>query len=102
MEDEQQGESRVDYAKQVLKSLSASLKPEFGKGFSVRNWQNMRRFFHCYSNRQMLSAELSGPHENKQLFAAKYLTELPSQEELRLSLQRERRHLLEQSGKPSC
>ncbi|MGO2418706.1 MAG: PDDEXK nuclease domain-containing protein [Vibrio casei] len=62
VEDEQQGEARAEYGKQLLKSLSASLTAEFGKGFSVRNLRNMRRFFQCFPNRQTLSAKLSWSH----------------------------------------
>lgn len=41
VEDEQQGELRVKYGKQVLKELSVKLKERFGKGFSEQNLRNM-------------------------------------------------------------
>ncbi|MCF7353547.1 PDDEXK nuclease domain-containing protein [Vibrio sp. CK2-1] len=65
VEDEQQGEARAEYGKAVLKTLSTSLAAEFGKGFSVRNLRNMRRFFQCFPNRQTLSAKLSWSHYSK-------------------------------------
>lgn len=67
VEDEQQGESRAEYGKQVLKNLSLSLTEEFGKGFSVRNLRNMRKFFLCFPIQQTLSAELSWSHYSKLL-----------------------------------
>lgn len=37
VDDEQQGQQRAAYGKQVLKELSAQLTQQFGKGFSVEN-----------------------------------------------------------------
>ncbi len=48
VEDEQQGKERADYGKQVLKTLSERLQKEFGKGFSVQNLENMRKFYLLY------------------------------------------------------
>ncbi len=50
IEDEQQGKERADYGKQVLIKLSDRLKDEFGKGFSVQNLENMRKFYLLYSS----------------------------------------------------
>ena len=49
VEDEQKGEYRAEYGKQILIDLSVRLIKEFGRGFSVDNLQNMRNFFLCYS-----------------------------------------------------
>jgi len=51
VEEEQQGKERAAYGKAVLKTLSLKLTERFGKGFSVDNLQNMRRFFQAYSDR---------------------------------------------------
>lgn len=51
VEEEQQGKERAAYGKAVLKTLSLKLTERFGKGFSVDNLQNMRRFFQVYSDR---------------------------------------------------
>lgn len=48
VEDEQQGKERAEYGKNVLKDLSKRLTTEFGKGFSVQNLENMRKFYHIY------------------------------------------------------
>lgn len=50
VEDEQQGKERAEYGKQLLKELSKRLLTEFGKGFSVQNLENMRKFYLLYSD----------------------------------------------------
>jgi len=44
VEHEQKGELRAEYGKSVLKELSKNLTNRFGRGFSVDNLENMRRF----------------------------------------------------------
>ena len=46
---EQKGENRAEYGKEVLKQLSAALTKEFGKGHSVSNLKMMRQFYSVYS-----------------------------------------------------
>jgi predicted nuclease of restriction endonuclease-like (RecB) superfamily len=43
--EEQQGEDRAAYGKEILKTLSTELNAEFGKGFSLTNLQNFRKFY---------------------------------------------------------
>ena len=50
VEKEQQGESRAAYGKGLLKELSQRLTTRFGKGFSVDNLENMRRFYQTYGS----------------------------------------------------
>ena len=50
VEHEQKGEQRAAYGKGVLKELSKRLTNRFGRGFSVDNLENMRRFYSAYSN----------------------------------------------------
>jgi predicted nuclease of restriction endonuclease-like (RecB) superfamily len=45
VEHEQKGGKRAEYGRELLKTLSARLTEEFGKGFSVTNLQLMRKFF---------------------------------------------------------
>ncbi|MCL2041682.1 MAG: PDDEXK nuclease domain-containing protein [Bacteroidales bacterium] len=49
VEDEQKGERRAEYGKQVLIDLSKRLTEEFGRGFSVENLDRMRYFYQTYS-----------------------------------------------------
>ncbi len=58
IEDEQQGKTRADYGKHILKDLSKRLTEKFGKGFSERNIEQMRQFYRAYSIPQTVSAEL--------------------------------------------
>jgi predicted nuclease of restriction endonuclease-like (RecB) superfamily len=57
VEEEQDGNIRAEYGKQVLIELSKKLTEEFGKGFSRRNLEQMRQFYHTYSKTQTVSAE---------------------------------------------
>jgi predicted nuclease of restriction endonuclease-like (RecB) superfamily len=45
VEHEQKGEERAEYGARVLGELSARLTEEFGRGFSLVNLSQMRRFF---------------------------------------------------------
>lgn len=48
---EQRGDRRAKYGKKLLRELAESLTREFGKGFSHRNLEYMRRFFLVYQDR---------------------------------------------------
>jgi len=48
VEEEQKGETRAEYEKKILKGLSERLSKGFGRGFSVDNLENMRRFYLTY------------------------------------------------------
>ena len=50
VEDEQQGEKRADYGKQVLTGVAKQLTAKYGKGFSLTNLKQMRSFYLSYSN----------------------------------------------------
>ncbi|MCD7922644.1 MAG: PDDEXK nuclease domain-containing protein [Clostridiales bacterium] len=53
---------RAAYGKQILQYVSERLTAEFGKGYSIRNLRNMRRFYLMFQIRQTASAELSWSH----------------------------------------
>ena len=55
VEEEQDGKERAGYGKQILKELSKVLSKEFGKGFSVDNLENMRRFYLAYRKSETTS-----------------------------------------------
>jgi F0F1-type ATP synthase membrane subunit b/b' len=44
VEEEQNGEDRAAYGKEMLKNLSRELMTEFGKGFSERSLREFRQF----------------------------------------------------------
>lgn len=78
IDEEQKGEKRAEYGKEVLKALVKELTSEFGKGFSLTNIKNFRQFYLTFphllaigqtpsgelvnSIQQTLSAELSWSH----------------------------------------
>ena len=45
VQEEQNGQSRAEYGKEIIKNLSAELTAEFGKGFTERNLRNFRQFY---------------------------------------------------------
>jgi predicted nuclease of restriction endonuclease-like (RecB) superfamily len=55
VEEEQNGKDRAEYGKKLLKSLSQQLTKEFGKGFSLVNLENIRKFYLTYSNSESLT-----------------------------------------------
>jgi predicted nuclease of restriction endonuclease-like (RecB) superfamily len=59
--DEQKGKSRAEYDKKTLQTISLQLSEEFGKGFSVDNLENMRRFYLTYSKSETPSRNLESP-----------------------------------------
>jgi predicted nuclease of restriction endonuclease-like (RecB) superfamily len=61
VEEEQNGKERAEYGKQILKGLSQQLTNEFGKGFSMRNLEQIRKFYITYS----ISSSLMTISENQ-------------------------------------
>lgn len=53
---------RAEYGKGLFKYLSEKLTMEFGKGFTVRNLQMMRKFYLTYPNANTLCSQLSWSH----------------------------------------
>jgi predicted nuclease of restriction endonuclease-like (RecB) superfamily len=62
VEDEQGGQKRAAYGKQVLPELAKRLSEEFGAGFDVSNLRNMRQFFQFLPIRDALRLELTWTH----------------------------------------
>lgn len=78
VENEQNGNIKVQYGRQVLKELSKRLTQRFGKGFSVSNMQYMRRFYLVYQKQQTVSVKLDAD-EKQQPVAVKFDSEQKSQ-----------------------
>jgi predicted nuclease of restriction endonuclease-like (RecB) superfamily len=53
---------RAEYGRSLLAFLSERLTEEFGKGFSVRNLQIIRKFYQSFPNANALRSELSWTH----------------------------------------
>lgn len=62
IEEEQQGQERAEYGKEIIDNLSQELTDRYGKGFSSRNLRNMRPFYLLFSNWQTASAKLNWSH----------------------------------------
>lgn len=53
---------RAAYGKQLLQYVAERLSAEFGSGFSVRNLQQMRKFYLFFPNANALRSQLSWTH----------------------------------------
>ena len=58
VEEEQDGNKRAEYGKNLIKMLSEKLTKEFGKGFSETNLKQMKTFYINYEKSQTLSDQL--------------------------------------------
>ena len=58
----QQGDERASYGDAVLDKLSQKLTNEFGRGFSKRNLERMRKFYICFPIATTVSSQLSWSH----------------------------------------
>jgi hypothetical protein len=59
VEEEQHGNNRAEYGKQVIKELSHALTAEFGKGFSERSLWQYRQFYQTFSDSTIMRAPLA-------------------------------------------
>ncbi len=69
VEEEQGGQERALYGKKTLKELSDRLQSRFGRGYSVDNLTNMRRFYLAYGKSETLSRKLNDQRENPAQFS---------------------------------
>lgn len=79
LEEEQQGKQKATYGEAILKTLTAALTAQLGKGFSYANLCNFRQFYITYpgpKNCYALRSNLSCMHYR--LIIKIYLVELPS------------------------
>jgi len=62
IEHEQNGNLRSEYGKGLLQNVSDRLQQEFGAGFSVRNLQQMKKFYALFPNTNALRSQLTWTH----------------------------------------
>ena len=60
--EKQGGESRAKYGDGLLKELSIQMTKDFGKGFTKRNLEQMRKFFLMFQKAHTVCAQLSWSH----------------------------------------
>jgi len=58
VEQEQQGEKRAEYGKQIIKMLSKELTSAYGRGWSIRNLQYIRLFYLTYNDLEIVQSRL--------------------------------------------
>ena len=58
----QKGEKRAKYGESILKNLSIRFTLEYGKGYSLTNMKNMRKFYLYYQKGQSMPDQLSWSH----------------------------------------
>jgi predicted nuclease of restriction endonuclease-like (RecB) superfamily len=79
IEEEQKGEKRAGYGKELLKTVSTKLSDEFGRGFGVDTLEDIRKFYLAYSNQPVkksdtLRRKLEPPKFHPNLSWSQYLT----------------------------
>ena len=120
VEQEQAGKERAKYGQALIEALADELTKEYGKSFSKRNLQYFRKFYLAFPDGQidmyvriydelkckegdnptlgiLLCAETdediarySVLHDNDRLFMSKYLTYLPTKEQLKAEIERQK------------
>ncbi len=61
-EEEQEGKERAGYGDFLIKSLSETLQPQFGSGFSVRQLEMCRQFYRSFPIANAVRSQLSWTH----------------------------------------
>lgn len=74
----QSGSEKAEYGTQLLEKVSSDLSQKLGRGFSVDNLENMRKFYLTYMNQIQISENTSRNLENK-LISEKGSRKLPNQ-----------------------
>ena len=62
LEEEQEGKERAGYREFLIKSLSQSLQPQFGSGFSIRQLEMCRQFYRLFPIANALRSQFSWTH----------------------------------------
>ncbi len=93
VEEEQNGNERAEYGKELIKGVSEKLTKEFGKGFSSTNLKQMRSFYLVYGIgqtpsdlSQLKSFQLQQSIEKRQTVSDQFnKVQVPSQNKFILS-----------------
>ncbi|WP_026969512.1 PDDEXK nuclease domain-containing protein [Algoriphagus terrigena] len=62
LEEEQEGKERAGYGDFLIKSLSQTLQPQFGSGFSIRQLEMCRQFYRSFPITNALRSQFSWTH----------------------------------------
>lgn len=67
VEEEQSGNVRAKYGKQVLEGLSERLTAQYGDGWSYSNLRQIRQFFQVYSNLTITDCQITDENDHQRL-----------------------------------
>ena len=76
VEDEQQGDQRAEYDQETLKFMSTELSQAYGRGYSVDNLENMRRFYLAYQDRLPFAPDAQKSENGSRILSG--VTQTPS------------------------
>ena len=62
LDEEQEGKERAGYGEFLIKSLSETLQPQFGSGFSIRQLELCRQFYRSFPITNALRSQFSWTH----------------------------------------
>ncbi len=62
LEDEQEGKEQAGYGEFLIKSLSETLQPQFGSGFSIRQLEMCHQFYRSFPITNALRSQFSWTH----------------------------------------
>lgn len=81
VEEEQNGQERAQYGKQIVKTLSKELTAEFGKGFSTTNIKLFRQFYLIFPSKKIRELLPPDPDTSKSQTASDQFGVLPDETE---------------------
>lgn len=102
VEQELGGTERAEYGRGLISALAEDLTKEFGKNYSKRNLHYYIKFYQCFPDEQIVNAcvhNLNWTHirsllrvvdENARYWYTKYLTYLPTKEQLKTEIERQK------------
>lgn len=62
LEEEQEGKERAGYGEFLIKTISETLQPQFGSGFSIRQLEMCRQFYRTFPIANALRSQFSWTH----------------------------------------
>jgi predicted nuclease of restriction endonuclease-like (RecB) superfamily len=71
IEFEQKGKIRAAYGSELIKRLSEDMTRQFGRGFSPRNLEQMRKFYLTFTQKSQTLSAKSGEEQKSQTLSAK-------------------------------
>ena len=83
-------DKRAEYGVQIVVNLAKALSDKYGKGFTKTNLYHYINFYILCADTDDDVAHYSILNGNNQVYAAKYLTYMPTQEELKREIEQQK------------